>query len=305
MDFIVFDLEWNMAGPKCPVPHKVQKALPWEITEIGASKLNEELVVIDEFHVQVKPQVYQKLNPWVAGITSQKFEDLKENGIAFNCAARQFKEWCGEDFIFCSWSDSDFKPFRENLAYYNLSDTLPAHCLDVQFLFHILADPEGQQRSLEFALNQLEIPLPDRRSFHSAVDDAWFTAAILQKLLYIYAPRLSEQERFRNFIKQYTFDPGLNRNSSVRLAAEDFQGAKDLTAVIDSKGLVCPACAASLVRERPWKVKKNSATTTFLCPNHGQVNAKLGMWHDKKGEKQRTLTLRLPKYLQVTPETPI
>ena len=59
MNYIVLDLEWN----QCPTGKENENELiPFEIIEIGAVKLNENLKEIDRFREVVRPQVYKKLH---------------------------------------------------------------------------------------------------------------------------------------------------------------------------------------------------------------------------------------------------
>ena len=47
MHYIVFDLEWNIPGRANKVSDEDRQALPFEIIEIGAVKLNESLEIIN------------------------------------------------------------------------------------------------------------------------------------------------------------------------------------------------------------------------------------------------------------------
>ena len=45
MKYIILDLEWNQSG----IPEESVKDLTFEIVEVGAVKLNEDRVMVDEF----------------------------------------------------------------------------------------------------------------------------------------------------------------------------------------------------------------------------------------------------------------
>ena len=79
MDYIVFDLEWNQCpdGKEREVP-----ALPFEIIEIGAVKLNSERKMVDKFHCLVRPVVYPKLHFRTREIVKKTEEELRQ-GMAF------------------------------------------------------------------------------------------------------------------------------------------------------------------------------------------------------------------------------
>ena len=64
--FIVLDLEWNQSpgGRETSMDR-----LPFEIIEIGAVKLDENLRIISEFSRLVRPQVYKTLHYKISEVT--------------------------------------------------------------------------------------------------------------------------------------------------------------------------------------------------------------------------------------------
>ena len=59
MNYIVLDLEWN----QCPTGKSGEiRRLPFEIIEIGAVKLDENLQYVDSFREIVQPVVYRTLH---------------------------------------------------------------------------------------------------------------------------------------------------------------------------------------------------------------------------------------------------
>ena len=73
MNYIVFDLEWNQNpyGKNNNHPD-----IPFEIIEIGAVKVNDDLEVVDEFQQVVKPRVYKRLHHKIQEITHLTMEEL-------------------------------------------------------------------------------------------------------------------------------------------------------------------------------------------------------------------------------------
>ena len=57
-EYIVFDLEWNQSpyGKDTSVG-----AMPFEVIEIGAVKLNEQMEKVSDFRCLIRPQVYREL----------------------------------------------------------------------------------------------------------------------------------------------------------------------------------------------------------------------------------------------------
>ena len=67
MRYIVFDLEWN----QCPSGKSDEVAeLPFEIFEIGAVKLDDNMQRIGSFSCYIKPKVYKELHYIAKGLPS-------------------------------------------------------------------------------------------------------------------------------------------------------------------------------------------------------------------------------------------
>ena len=80
MNYIVFDLEWNQSpeGKDSSV-----EGFPFEIIEIGAVKLDQELNQVGSFHQLVRPQIYQKLHYKISEVTHMELSVLKKEGCLF------------------------------------------------------------------------------------------------------------------------------------------------------------------------------------------------------------------------------
>lgn len=84
MRYIVFDLEWN----QCPSGKSDEVAeLPFEIFEIGAVKLDDNMQRIGSFSCYIKPKVYKELHYIAKGLTHVT-EELLEDGRDFGDAVR-------------------------------------------------------------------------------------------------------------------------------------------------------------------------------------------------------------------------
>ena len=179
MNYIVFDLEWNQSntGKEPEV-----RELPFEIIEIGAVKLNNEMNFIGEFSQLVKPEVYQEMHFITKKLIHLQMAELQE-GRPFPVVMNEFLEWCGEDSIFCTWGPLDLIELQRNMRFYHmepLSDK-PFKFYDVQKLFSIAYEDGKTRRSLEYAIDFLKIEkdIP----FHRAFSDAYYTGKILKRFL--------------------------------------------------------------------------------------------------------------------------
>ena len=95
---------------------------------------------------------------------------------------RNFLEWCGEEYRFFTWGNQDVMELQRNMKYYNLLKLMPGpvHYYDVQKLFSVKFEDGIARRSLEYAIDYLN--LPKNRDFHRALADASYTARILLEI---------------------------------------------------------------------------------------------------------------------------
>ena len=104
MNYIVLDLEWNQSnnGTEEETPN-----LLFEVIEIGAVKLNDKYVMIDEFSQLIKPEVYHEMHQITSRLIHLQMKEL-ERGKPFQEVAGNFLDWCGtEEYMFCTWGSLD------------------------------------------------------------------------------------------------------------------------------------------------------------------------------------------------------
>jgi len=289
MHYIVFDLEWNIAGRANKVDAELQQAMPFEIIEIGAVKLNESFEMISKFSVTIRPKLYPVLSGHVAAVTRRLQQSLRY-GLTFPDAARDFLNFCGEDFIFCTWSESDTSVLKQNLAFYDFDDVLAARCIDVQFVFDDVIEQADTQRSIEYAVDFLN--LSKLQPFHQAVQDAWYTGRILEAImaecrvnpaLPVFKP------------VDYAYDPNLQRSAQKTLSGLSTPEA--VVSYLQDETLLCPACGQIMQRIQDWERQGGKATASFVCPDHGKVNGKARFRIKSANQVIAYLALRLERGL--------
>ena len=174
MNYIVFDLEWNQPEGL----DSKSRPLPFEIIEIGAVRLNENFELVSKFSRIIKPQVYNRLNRHIVKMLSLKPGELEKGG-SFENVAGKFLEWCGDDYIFCTWGNQDLTELQRNMNYYTMAplSEKPFRYIDVQRLYSIMIN-DMQQYALETAVDRMKI-VKDVQ-FHRAYSDAYYTSKILK-----------------------------------------------------------------------------------------------------------------------------
>lgn len=199
MNYIVYDLEFNQKYiPKDATDknHKISinnnnndiAQLPFEIIQIGAIKLNENLEIISEFNELIRPIVHTNINPYVENITKIN-NDMLANCDIFSNVYKRFLNFIGnEEAILCVWGKADIKEFLRNIKFNSLPTSLfPSKYIDVQkHTSKIFNLSKGTQIGLKTAVKLLNIDFQD--NFHDAFYDALYTYKVYKK---IYNPSIT------------------------------------------------------------------------------------------------------------------
>ncbi|GKU78178.1 3'-5' exonuclease [Paenibacillus sp. L3-i20] len=172
MDYIVLDIEFN--------GRKFASDLPMEVIEIGATRLDASLQLVDEFTAFVKPVYFSKLNHFIqkkTGIPQQSIDTAS----SFPKVIGDFLTWLSrsEDPLIITWGGEDMKRIVLDTRMHKLDD---AYWMKTPY-FDLL---KGFLRvkgltndvSVEGALK--ELGLTSEGAAHRALDDARMTADIFR-----------------------------------------------------------------------------------------------------------------------------
>ena len=273
MDYIIFDLEWNQSSHPGEVDEN-GNALPFEIVEIGAVKLNENRDMIGEFSELIKPQIYHEMHYITSKLIHLQMEQL-EKGRPFVEVMEEFLEWCGDDCIFCTWGPLDLLELQRNMRYYNmlpLSDR-PIKFYDIQKLFSIAYEDKKSRRSLEYAIDMLGIhkDIP----FHRAFSDAYYTAQVFDM---IEDPAVLEKVSFDTFILPDS------KENEVNIRFMDYEKHisrvfKDKSHLLNDKEITdikCFCCKRPLKKKMKWFTPNGKHYySVAYCLRHGYTKSKL------------------------------
>jgi len=199
MNYIIYDLEFNqhfknsqedpnMTNPKCP----------FEIIQIGAIKLDDNLNTISTLDILVKPTVYKELYPYVKEITGIQIEDLN-SAIGFKEVYKEFTQFVAMNrTVFVVWGANDLKELFRNIEFYGLDSSLiPKEYINIQqYVSKYLNCPKGTNIGLSNAVELLDIPVKNK--FHDAFNDAFYTAEIFKKV-------------FNENLKSKIYDPTITK----------------------------------------------------------------------------------------------
>ena len=162
---IVLDLEWNRGYDKKPLN---------EILQIGAVRV-ERLggPIVDVFDAHIRPTVHKKFDQGAKKLPELK--SFKQSHTRFPAAAVAFRACCGGETAFAGWGTGDVEALNENCRYWGLAPFEAGEFFDLQRAFaHAVGT--GQQIALSRAAEYCRIP--DIFDYHSALNDAMYTAVL-------------------------------------------------------------------------------------------------------------------------------
>lgn len=279
MNYIVLDLEWNQSAHG---KNRELKALPFEIIEIGAIKLNDDFQIVDQFQSIVRPVIYPQMHYISREITGFTTAELK-NGDKFPEVLERFIKWCGkETFRFCTWGPLDLTELQRNMKYYRIPlFPAPVFFYDIQEIFSIVVNDGTARRSLEYAVEYFK--LKKEIKFHRAMSDAYYTALIMSSIdkdVILQNYTIDTYQRPQNSKDEICITYGDHSKYISRAFPSKTEAMEDREAVSTK----CCKCGRRLRKKIRW-FSDNSKNYYCLacCPDHGFLAGKI---HIKKTDDE-------------------
>ena len=247
MNYIIFDLEWNNAYSYA------KKGFMNEIIEIGAVKLNERLEIVDTFKQLILPKITKKLSGRCKSLTNITNEELKQNGIPFADAIKDFSRWSrGDGNVFMSWSNSDLYVLTNNYQTFlgNLNiNFITKYCDAQKYCMSFIERENNNQISLADCGEAFGIKI-DTDKLHRALTDCYLTAECLKKVF--------DKDKLQNYIHD------CDSSFFERLIYKPYFITKPVTELFDvyKQELLCPVCKSKMVRLKDFECVNKS----FRCP---------------------------------------
>lgn len=292
MNYIILDLEWNQGAAE-----KTEENLPFEIIEIGAIKLNDQREKTDEFSELIKPQVYHEMNHITRKLIHLQMEQL-EKGKLFPEVMQAFRNWWGDDCIFCTWGSMDLIELQRNIRYYRMEpiSDRPFRFLDIQKLFSIAFEDRKSRKSLEYAIDFLKIEkdIP----FHRALSDAHYTAKVLALL-------------DENVLENYSFDIfhiPVSKKEEIHVVFDKVpqesyakyisRGFEDKVKAMSDKNVIstkCYLCRKNLKKKIRWFTPNGKHYyCVSYCDLHGHMKSKIRI---RKSENGQIFIVKTEKFI--------
>jgi DNA polymerase III epsilon subunit-like protein len=288
MDYIVMDLEWNQN------PYgkdHIHSDITFEIIEIGAVKVNEDREIEDRYQQIIKPRIFKKLHYKIKEITQFTPEELNK-GKDFRRAIVEFLEWCGDDYIFCTWGSMDLAELQKNMKHYGMERILdfPLFYIDLQKMFSLRYDDGHIKRTLSHAVEYLNIE--ETIPFHRALSDAYYTARVMKEMDFekykdrlsidtFYSPRIKEEEVFVRF------------DTYTKYISREFLSKEEMFEEKDVSEMRCNICDKMLKPKLKWFSDGGRMYYCLgECEEHGYVRGKIKI---KKVDDEAFFVIKIMK----------
>lgn len=251
MNYIILDLEWDS------VYHKKYGRFVNQILQIGAVKLNEQLVYTDSFEVTVRSAISNRVTGRFTTLTGITKEEMRD-GIPAEEAVEAFNRWAGEDTVTLTWSTSDLFAIEENESFvlenarFHLEKYVDLQRY-IQQEMRLLGWQENGQIALSAAAEYLSIDI-EGIPLHTARADCLLAAAMLQKCYHA--------DRFVPFVRD-TRDESFRK----RLFFKPYYLNRITDPLIDREQLIfyCETCGNKLKRKTVWRYRNRWFSADFFC----------------------------------------
>ena len=271
MNYVILDLEWNQASVK----RNENPDITFEIIEIGAVKMDETGLILDEFDQLIIPVVYPELYSRVRDVVHLLAKQLERQGVPFSEAMERFWDWCGEDVMFCTWGSMDLTELQKNIRYHQLENRFPFPLFyyDIQKLYS-LQYLDGKARcSLEAAVDELGLGIGE--AFHRAVSDAYYTALVMATL---------SMKKLKPLVSVDYFRVPANRKEEIYLVFNRYSKFVSMAYPTREQAMqahnvtstVCYKCGRNVERRLNWFADNTKHYYSLsYCPLHGWLKGKI------------------------------
>ncbi len=291
MDLIVLDLEWNQSPNNRRNP-----MVPFEIIEIGAIKLNSKFEHIGQFCEVVKPVIYKRMHNISREITHITMSQLNK-GSTFKEVFSRFIEWCGDDFMICTWGCTDLTELQRNMKYHGFSlFKPPVLYYDIQKIYSLVFETDKKlRRSLQDAVTDLNIKVTI--PFHRALSDAIYTAEVIKHMsltdltdhysVDYYQKPIGKKDEF--FFEYEDYSKYISREFENKI---DILGDKRVTSI------VCAKCGRTCRKKIRWFTGNSKIYYALgTCPEHGYIRSKLRV---KKSDTGNYFAVKTSKFVDIS-----
>ncbi|MBO4288616.1 MAG: exonuclease domain-containing protein, partial [Lachnospiraceae bacterium] len=226
--------------------------------------------------VLIHPSCYLRIHPRIQRMTHLGPDEL-EDAPLFREAIDEFVAWCeqdGDEYLLLTWGSDDVSVLQQNLDFFDCHPSLPPMC-DIQHQFSDAFKLQNRM-GLQPAMELMQIEPEEGRDFHNALNDAYYTALVWQKV-----------EDASNTI-QYARQPKPlihPDHNKGKAKGELFDSLKEAMESELANKPKCPTCGRACELEEAGYVPQAPDKYIGLakCRQHGNILARLRLRASQSG----------------------
>lgn len=272
---VVLDLEWNRGYDKEPLN---------EILQIGAVRIDRLCgPVVDSFNACIRPLVHKKFDLGAKRLPERAA--FKASRLTFPAAMMEFRAWVGGETQFACWGGGDVETLNESCKFWGVPPLEVGELFDFQqALSYVLGTDQhlALWRAVEYC------GIPDVFDYHSALNDAMYTALIGGWLTWEALARLPEQALSRGCRTALKLSK-LPFPQQPKQKIGPVQAVKSVLNARNGRIHACPLCGGKHgVARWHFAVPEGGDVPqqyygVFACPEHGRFLCCLTVIRDEDG----------------------
>lgn len=216
MNYVIFDLEYNQINRENRRLSRTMRTgkpeyLKFEILQIGAIKLDDNLKYVSNFKMYVKPKFLPVVNEHVLNILNVSEDYIRINGLYFSKVFDEFKDFLGDttNTTLVTWSGTanDFNVIGSNLRAWHIKFNINNYNhIDLQRVI-MNKTLSKLQPSLERVAPEYDIDF-NKSILHDAYGDASITKQLFQKIgieeanAYNYEPKFKISNKLKRGVSR-------------------------------------------------------------------------------------------------------
>ncbi|MBQ8791239.1 MAG: exonuclease domain-containing protein [Ruminiclostridium sp.] len=286
MTYIVLDMEWSQPVCKEKMLTKGGRTLPVEIIQIGAVMVKDGKIIEEQFSEYVKPIYYTIIKNRIKKLTGINEKELKK-ADTFGNVLRRLRTWIdkyGGDTI-CTWGCDDVSNLRAQCEFFGFGKDWIPPWFNLQPLVTRQLQLQRTQINLATAVELMGIT--SELTYHSAINDAYYTALIL-----LGVNNIEEGIKWQKKVDY------AHANPYKQLCVTSY-GKRKYTRTVSAlrspelRRYVCPLCGRpSTLKDRLVNIKPCHYLAVMKCAKHTlAVNVEFQKTEEGRYEWKKKITL--------------
>ncbi len=264
MTYIVLDMEWSQPVTKERTMRRGKLSLPVEIIQIGAAAVKDGKVLPSVFDEYVKPVYYVKLRSEIRRLTGIT-PDVLKTADDFERVLMRFRQWIhsfGDETMMVIWGNEDVQLLKAQCMFFGCDCKWIPEWFNLQPIVTRMYNIDRQQITLQGAVELIGAN-DDELRYHSAANDAYYTALVLSRVDNI-PDRLDWQRRV-----EYAHHNPIRSLKTVYNGGRRYKNRSEALRSGAVNSYSCPVCGRQYgLRGNTVKLSDNEFLSVRNCSGH-------------------------------------